>query len=521
MRKYFKKLSIVLLSVFALFLATSVKTNAKTYSLKVLEEEFRIFDGLSNVERMGTLEYLGQSAKVRFNLLEYDVNDPNIHLVTISDYRNHATTNTKGAWGMTPLEGMIKVFKDQYPNIEVLGGVNGDFYDINNTGAPTSNFIQNYEVLKGNAPQRQTFIIREDGSLDVTTTKQLGYEVLVIDKNNEVKLRKPVDFFNTNITSNEKIGVYVYNFEGTIGENIDRILINSSNIKFFNGFQFAKGNPTMTAPTDDLEREQFVVTGSELKEILEPTDNVIVQYRLEGFENVRSAIGGSNHLLLDNGEIPSNILEGSNIKDRHPRTAVGIKEDGTAIFFVANGRDNDEGVPGVTMAEIARILKAQGAVKAMNLDGGGSSTMLAKDFDGKYHTLNKLSDGRMRSVSNGILIVRGDIPERPVHITGEDTRPQFATPSNIYIDSNDILRFNPIEKATRYVITINGKEYETSQNSFDLNGFKEGVYQISVRTKGNYEGKTSVESQTINYRIQTKTTKQVLEWLVNFAKNNN
>jgi hypothetical protein len=147
--------------------------------------------------------------------------------------------------------------------------------------------------------------------------------------------------------------------------------------------------------------------------------------------------------------------------------------------------------------------------------------MMARNFDGTFTTLNKLSDGHMRSISNGILIVRGDIPEQPLEIKGEDTRTVFETPTNVFVDHQNNLRFSKINGATRYIITAGNKQFETSKNVFSLNSLNPGDYEIKVRVKSNLNGKTSLNSEEIFYKAKHKTTDELLNWLIKFAKNKN
>jgi exopolysaccharide biosynthesis protein len=57
------------------------------------------------------------------------------------------------------------------------------------------------------------------------------------------------------------------------------------------------------------------------------------------------------------------------------------------------------------MDEFARIMRDLGAVDALNLDGGGSSTMVVQG-----EVVNRPSDGRERSISSAILILPGPDP---------------------------------------------------------------------------------------------------------------
>lgn len=59
---------------------------------------------------------------------------------------------------------------------------------------------------------------------------------------------------------------------------------------------------------------------------------------------------------------------------RHPRTAAGVKKDGTVILTVVDGRIPDYS-NGASLVDLAKIMISLGADRAINLDGGGSSAM--------------------------------------------------------------------------------------------------------------------------------------------------
>ena len=82
-------------------------------------------------------------------------------------------------------------------------------------------------------------------------------------------------------------------------------------------------------------------------------------------------------------------------KGRSPRTAVGIKKDGTLLLLVVDGRNNNSA--GLTLAELATYMLRLGAREAVNFDGGGSSVMAINGL-----VVNKPSDGRERPVSVGL-----------------------------------------------------------------------------------------------------------------------
>ena len=66
------------------------------------------------------------------------------------------------------------------------------------------------------------------------------------------------------------------------------------------------------------------------------------------------------------------------INQRYARTAAGITSDGRLLFVVLDGRDPSKSV-GMTIPELRILMQALGAVDAINLDGGGSTTLTIGD----------------------------------------------------------------------------------------------------------------------------------------------
>lgn len=96
---------------------------------------------------------------------------------------------------------------------------------------------------------------------------------------------------------------------------------------------------------------------------------------------------------------------------RQPRSALGIKPDGTMVFYAVDGRQSGYSV-GLSQYNLAEELLNQGCATVVNLDGGGS-TALSVWVPGQPGpaVLNKPSDGRARSCASYLLLVtdrRGD-----------------------------------------------------------------------------------------------------------------
>lgn len=106
--------------------------------------------------------------------------------------------------------------------------------------------------------------------------------------------------------------------------------------------------------------------------------------------------------LLSRGQV---VASGEGFPDallnrRHPRTAVGVALDGSLLLVVADGRSPEHSL-GMTATELAREMQRWGAVDAVNLDGGGSATIVVRD-----RVVNLPSDETgERPVSNAVLVL--------------------------------------------------------------------------------------------------------------------
>src|SRR5262249_12901259 len=103
-----------------------------------------------------------------------------------------------------------------------------------------------------------------------------------------------------------------------------------------------------------------------------------VQRNLEpSWTDIEQAVGGGPWLVRG-GQIAVDADDArfsrADFTDRrHPRTAVGVTADGKLLLVTVDGRT--AGSRGATLPEMAGIMQRQGAVNAINLDGGGSTTM--------------------------------------------------------------------------------------------------------------------------------------------------
>jgi hypothetical protein len=102
---------------------------------------------------------------------------------------------------------------------------------------------------------------------------------------------------------------------------------------------------------------------------------------------VYNAISGLP-LIVEDRRISNQIKPDEYYAGLHPRSAVGLDRDRkTLLLFVIDGRQPNYS-EGVTLPELAQIVIEHGADEAFSLDGGGSSTLVIEDAQGRPQILN-------------------------------------------------------------------------------------------------------------------------------------
>ncbi|MGQ9658490.1 MAG: phosphodiester glycosidase family protein, partial [Fimbriimonadales bacterium] len=160
----------------------------------------------------------------------------------------------------------------------------------------------------------------------------------------------------------------------------------------------------------------LIGTGSaaEFLNALQPGDRITIRIDLQGdgaaqFRTVREAVAGGpwlirNGRIMAPADMPGNFNLQTFIERRHPRTAVGRTAQGEVLWITVDGRQPQS--QGVSLSELAQIMARYGAVEAINLDGGGSTTLVVRNL-----VVNSPSDGVERPVSNAWLVF--DNAQRP------------------------------------------------------------------------------------------------------------
>ena len=144
-------------------------------------------------------------------------------------------------------------------------------------------------------------------------------------------------------------------------------------------------------------------TGSDfIKERLHEGMAVNIEFNLKpaGWENITEAVGGACRIIRDGKiavEMEVEHVVALFVNTTHPRTAIGSTRDGKIVMVTVDGRQSIS--TGFPLPDLAKLMLDQGCVQAINLDGGGSSTMATS-----FGTINCPSDGPLRPVSDGLAV---------------------------------------------------------------------------------------------------------------------
>lgn len=200
------------------------------------------------------------------------------------------------------------------------------------------------------------------------------------------------------------------------------------------------------------------------------------------WEDVKMSVSASA-ILVDNGVIPSKFsFAASDIVAKSPKTALGFSKDGKTVFFVTvDGRQTAS--IGMTLKEMALFMQSIGAYNAVNMDGGGSTTMVARPLgESEVKVINNPSDGVTRSVINAVGVF-SSAPVSPLAelIIETDDRYMFTNTTRAFKVKGFDKFGNPVEVDPAGIKwSVSGVKGTFSGNVFRPSTNGEGVVKASV-----------------------------------------
>ncbi|MBU1144068.1 MAG: phosphodiester glycosidase family protein [Firmicutes bacterium] len=516
-----KKIIALFLLLFTLSFVSFQDVNA-AFRLYETTKETSFVEGIRHTKIVGSIDMDGL---VTNQVINYIGANPtlysDINVIVSDNFYDHE-------FRMSGLPTIIDRVHERYDNFRVIAGVNGDFYDINDTGQPLSLHVRDFEVIqRGYGGNRNAVGFKDNGEVVHGIPTFDGYELLVYNDEGQLKKRIPVDKINQVPANENEIAVFFDNSLVELPTLYNKVVMDGIETKINKNLSGYFGKGTLVETTTDavdIADNQFVIVGNQFNsdDLIAENDYAVVQLGLGGnWDDVRFAVGSDAQPLVIDGAANLSLNAGASWDFPAPRTAIGIKSDGTVFFVVVDGRNKPDGMDGVKLRELGEIMAHFGAERAYNLDGGGSSTMALKDLEsGEYVILNTPSDLRIRSVANGVFFVKGEQKEIPAPIPAwPDTRDQLAMPSNAFVDSMGVLHFGAVEGSISYSVVVDGKETIVSENHLAL-ALPVGSHEISIRAKGGALYKSSDYTTEIVYNVYPQDINKFLDLLRGFASNN-
>jgi exopolysaccharide biosynthesis protein len=297
--------------------------------------------------------------------------------------RSLVATRTGGGFGRAPVTAIAKAYG-------AIAAINGSFFNLI-SAEPAGLLVMDGQIVSSTPYNRSVFGIRYDGTpfiddahVRASVLLENGREVLIQRVNHQAKPGE-LTLYTPHWGKSTRTSIHPYRYEAAVDANGTVVEVSNGDLP--------------------IPRNGYVVSGQgasyhKLAQLLQPGGKALVYTQLKGvWEGVRYAVGGGPtivhrgqvHVTAKQEGLPGEIASG-----RAPRTAIGYTASGETLMVTVDGRKKDHSV-GCTLTELGRIMVSLGAYEAINLDGGGSSTMVV---NGK--AVNQVSAGSERFVSNAI-----------------------------------------------------------------------------------------------------------------------
>ena len=298
----------------------------------------------------------------------------------------------------------------------VVGAVNADFF-YPATGVPCGIVIEN-GIFKSAADGWNALAFNADGTAFVSVAPEVRITLFnnggAPDADNFGRT-----FTTTRYNKSYSIGsVFLYNsYFSTVSTRVTqdawavrfKILEGEMTVSGEMKLEVSEIIPECTATA--IGEGYMVLTSSiasgygEVRDMFSPGDIVTLTTTVSDLRLSDAAwAGGAGDILVADGSIPAAAAWDSAISGANPRTAVGIRADGSIVYYVVDGRSTASA--GASTSQLASDMLSRDCVWAVNLDGGGSTVMSLREPGNTSNTIiNVPSDGAPRRCASYILFV--------------------------------------------------------------------------------------------------------------------
>ncbi|MGH3490413.1 MAG: phosphodiester glycosidase family protein, partial [Actinopolymorphaceae bacterium] len=291
----------------------------------------------------------------------------------------------------------------QANRVGAVAAVNGDFFDINNSTAPLGVGIKDGEIIQSPDTNptwhKSAAILTPDGLGRIGEVLFAGTIALPDGASAPLAgINKPTLAPDTIEAFTPVWGTYCRCRATQDAAKVTEV-------------EVVGGTVTAVRPAageGEIPADGFVLVGREvgadLLAGLAVGDAVSIDYaaRTPDEKQIRTALNGRQLLVVDG--VPQKASQGNNVPPA-PRTAVGFSADGRKMYVLTADGRQPAFADGLGLDELATMMVELGAYNAVNLDGGGSTTMVARTPGATTAEVeNRPSDGQERPDPNGLAL---------------------------------------------------------------------------------------------------------------------
>lgn len=338
---------------------------------------------ISDAVSLTTVKEFYSDKNMSYSYIKADISDEDTDLELL-----------KSSNGVDVLEKVSELAKT---DSDVVSAVNGDFFSwySGNKGFPLGIEIKD-GVLLGSPiyPETMASVAYDNYSVLMT---YMDFEMTVTAPNGKSEkirhLNKHTDYYGD-------ILMYTSSFNGGYspapGGPVCEIVVENGIVT-----DYRKNQPSVKIPENG-----FVLCVSEwvsmfLTNNFKIGDPVVINYNMTPFfENCKTAFGAGSMLVSEGKDVGKIGDYTHTVAGYNPRTAIGVDKDGTTVYIVTvDGRQDSSA--GMRMSHLAELMISLGCYNAVNLDGGGSTRMVASTlWQPEMSVINSPTEDR--KVINGV-----------------------------------------------------------------------------------------------------------------------
>lgn len=389
MKSHYKIL--IFFSSFILFTLLTVSTEKEVLAVEGYNATLESSEWITSGAKLESWNLVTPTGKVKIEVIEVDFQNPYIVVDTI--------------FGEDGYTGDKQTINNMARESGAVAAINGDFFTINAEGAPFGVTIQAGKMITspGYIHSKNAFTIDKFDNLGIdrldfdailNTTDGASFQIFGINKT-----EYQAGYLYSGNSHENRLHMYtdLWNTDNWVGDSLDdytTVLVENNRVT-----KIVKNNKVGLIPQGGYVLLGQGEAADFLDQHINLGESLIVEYSLNTNNSLEVALGGST-LLVDNGEKAPITYE---IKGNYARTAIGYSKDERYLYLVTVEKSKKS--VGMTLDQFSNFLILRGCFEAVNLDGGGSTTMVTRSL-GKNALVDAIIPqyGVERQVPNGLAI---------------------------------------------------------------------------------------------------------------------